>query len=325
MATNAPPLTYTDNLAATNTSLPHTTSIDSLYLFAVDSMPDSLKNRKPVMPYPLYHTLFNQARLNYAVSEKLPLYGPDSVVVEELAADSVLQRIDLKIEYNLQPLRPHRPSDVALLSVFLGILGIFTYIRHTLDNTWGRLFEAFWNPNLARQFYEDYSHQNSFSEWLLTLNGMLVMGLGYFLILKNYVSQLPLPHDLLMIATMGGVGLLISAKLFSFTVIAWIIPSVRELLRFFRFTYRIILGLSALLLMPFLLAAAFSPPTIAQPFALLSVVLMLFVVLFIAFRGLLIAKEVIFDNKFHFLTYLCTLEIVPILILIKLLQNFTAF
>ena len=311
-----------DSMAAGTLSFwPDSAAQNRPYVFAVDSMPDSIKNKKPTYPFVLYRTIFNQARLNYAISEKLPIYAADSAIIEELAADSILQRIGLKVEYDLQPLRPRPHSDAALLCVFLGIMAVFTYVRRSFDNMWPYLFEAFWNPNLARQFYEEYSYQNSLSEWLLTLNGMVVMGMAWFLIIKNYIPVLPLPQDLFMAVTILGVSAIISIKLFSFKLIAWVLPSLADLLRFFRFTCRIILGLSAMLLTPVLLMVAFSPQSIAQPIALLFLVLMLFVLLFIAFRGLLVAKEVIFDNKFHFLVYLCTLEAVPILLLIKLLRN----
>ena len=84
-------------------------------------------------------------------------------------------------------------------------------------------------------------------------------------------------------------------------------------------TFNIFLGL---ILIPLNLIIAFGPEKIAVPLIYVGLVFIGILALLRTFRGFLIATSYIQSNLFHFLLYLCTFEILPILLLIKIIGNF---
>ncbi len=84
-------------------------------------------------------------------------------------------------------------------------------------------------------------------------------------------------------------------------------------------TFNIFIGI---ILIPFNLIIAFGPVKTAIPLIYLGLIIIGILALLRTFRGFLIASTYIQSNLFHFLLYLCTFEILPILLLIKIIGNF---
>lgn len=77
-----------------------------------------------------------------------------------------------------------------------------------------------------------------------------------------------------------------------------------------------------IILIPLNLIIAFGPQNIAVPLIYITIVFIGLLLLLRSFRGILIATRYISSNLFHFLLYLCAFEILPILLLIKVVGNF---
>ena len=84
-------------------------------------------------------------------------------------------------------------------------------------------------------------------------------------------------------------------------------------------TFNIFVGI---ILIPFNLIIAFGPENSAVPLIYVGLVIIGILSLLRTFRGFLIASTYIQSNLFHFLLYICTFEILPILLLIKIIGNF---
>ena len=77
-----------------------------------------------------------------------------------------------------------------------------------------------------------------------------------------------------------------------------------------------------IVLIPLNLIIAFGPEKIAVSLIYLTVVIVGLLLVLRSFRGLLISSRWISGNIFHFLLYLCAFEILPILLLIKVIGSF---
>lgn len=77
-----------------------------------------------------------------------------------------------------------------------------------------------------------------------------------------------------------------------------------------------------IMLIPMNLIIAFGPEKTAIPFIYISVIILGVLYLLRSFRGILISSRNISSNFFHFFLYLCAFEILPILLLIKVIENF---
>ena len=66
---------------------------------------------------------------------------------------------------------------------------------------------------------------------------------------------------------------------------------------------------------------AYAPQTMTSSLVYAAIGLVGLVYLFRSLRGLFIANRFLLFHKFHFLLYICTVEIAPIIIFLKLLQT----
>lgn len=79
--------------------------------------------------------------------------------------------------------------------------------------------------------------------------------------------------------------------------------------------------LIGLILAPVNVFLAYAEPEIAQKIVIMGSILILFIYLFRALRSLTLVQNYIFSNFFHFLLYLCAVEIAPVLLLLKIIND----
>lgn len=84
-------------------------------------------------------------------------------------------------------------------------------------------------------------------------------------------------------------------------------------------TFNLFIGI---VLIPLNLIIAFGEENIAVPLIYLTTVVIALLIVLRSFRGLLISSRWISSNLFHFFLYLCAFEILPILLLIKVIGGF---
>jgi len=101
------------------------------------------------------------------------------------------------------------------------------------------------------------------------------------------------------------------------SVLGYIFPieKVSSLYNFTLIVFAINLGL---FLLPFNLLIAFGPDSLKPGIFYLSAVLIGLVIAFRSLRALFQSSRLVFENKFHFFLYLCTIEIAPVVVLLKL-------
>jgi len=80
-----------------------------------------------------------------------------------------------------------------------------------------------------------------------------------------------------------------------------------------------------LFLLPINLILCYIPVNFIQFFLVLGIILVSSIFMFRAITGLILGSKYIFAANFHFLLYLCTIEIAPFLVLLKLIIVLTGF
>jgi len=103
-------------------------------------------------------------------------------------------------------------------------------------------------------------------------------------------------------------------------VIREVFPIQKEIAEY-NFTITLFLSILGLILMPCSLILGFAPETMATISLYFIGIVTVLVLGYLAFRALLIGSKFLSTNRFHFFMYLCTVEIAPLLILIKVVKN----
>jgi len=143
-------------------------------------------------------------------------------------------------------------------------------------------------------------------------------GLLIFLISEHF-SSVNLDVNLLTISAV--IGLIYLIRHAALTLLAQTYP-IRKAILQFSFTILIFNLFLGLILFPLNLFIAFSPDIFKEYFIYSSLILIILFYISRQLRGLFIAMPYIFSYKFHFLLYLCTIEIAPLAVLYKFFQPY---
>ena len=210
-----------------------------------------------------------------------------------------------------QEATPNRNFHFIYFSTLLVLLTIlFSLFRSTIQN----YYKAYWNDNILKLMHRQRP------AWKLS---SILWYLFFFLNLAVFLSQwiyylqpegysLPMITWWLTLATTG----LVLLKHLTISIIGGIFPLSKEtgLYNFTIMVFGIILGL---FLLPFNLLIAFGPAGLKPGIFYLAALLILAHLIFRSMRALFQTSRLWQRNKFHFFLYLCTVEIAPVIVLLK--------
>lgn len=222
------------------------------------------------------------------------------------------------LSFDIQPVHRKDPPTF-LFYLFLMVAGIVAYTRTAYNNYTKKIDESFWNVSLAKQFFKDYNHNNLLLNILLSINIVLTLSLLAYVTIK-YFEKLPdVSNQLIFLITTVVTTLYILGRRVILSAMAIVLP-LSSTIKFYLFNLKIVNASLILVLLPPLVVFAFATePT--QTLAWLFVVGILIMFLcYLLYRGLVIAEKIWTVYKFHFFLYLCVFELLPLIILYKLIE-----
>lgn len=214
-----------------------------------------------------------------------------------------------KVDVN--PLGTLKFAIIILLLGFLAI--IMTRFRSEVQD----IYKAFLNQNLMSLLYREKGTILRLPYVLLYTLSIFSVGTMIFLTTNVFGIKIVGSNLTSLIICLVGAAAIYLGRHISLRVLAYIFPFSKEL-KFYSFSIAIFNFVIGIVLLPFIIFIAFAASnthTILLYTALFSVSILY---IFRIIRSLLITNKYLTHNKFHFFMYLCTVEIAPILILLKL-------
>ncbi len=209
-------------------------------------------------------------------------------------------------------------NDRSFLSIVAGILIIISTVLIVLyRSVVSQIYRAFLNDNILKLKQRE---QGSFLHLsLIALYFLFFLNAGFFcyLIAKNFGPPIQDQWQTLAFCTLGVSGIFMLKHLF-LRLLGVIFPISKEL-RQYSFTIVVFNITIGLLLLPLNLLTALGPSGSSKYLIYSTLGIIALIYCFRFMRSLLIASRHISLNKFHFFMYLCTVEIAPTLVLVKLL------
>jgi Domain of unknown function (DUF4271) len=241
-------------------------------------------------------------------------------VVPHKAPTSAVQEPKVKNKKGKLELRPQpytrKVFVLGLLFSLVAFLGLtFSLRRAVASKTW----QAFFSNNFLKQAQRDYSGMiGAAPYYLLYVHFIINLGLFVFLTIRAFTGNQfnSFPFMLLCIGAVGG-GYLLKHLVVSVSGSLFDAKEQASQYNFLILVFSCILGLF-LLPANFFLALRENTSTIL-PFWVASMILVFYV--FRWFRSVGLFGSFVAKNLFHFLLYLCAVEILPAAILIKMLLN----
>ncbi|MDX1942210.1 MAG: DUF4271 domain-containing protein [Saprospiraceae bacterium] len=207
-----------------------------------------------------------------------------------------------------------------LFIMVMGILLTLTLLMTVMRSFFRRAYEAFLTDNMMNQVYRD---RESVGPWpFLVLYAFFFINGGLFIyfLAKYFNFYLPGGHFLQWAYCTAGLGGLFLIKHLLLNIIGFTFPTEKEvrLYSFLIVVFGIVLGL---VLTPINILLAYGPKSLSPILIFGTLGLIVLVYAFRYVRSLFIAERFLLFHRFHFLLYICTVEIAPVMILVKLILN----
>ena len=207
-----------------------------------------------------------------------------------------------------------------LFWVLLTVLLIFTSIFRISRDRIGKMYSSFLNENFMRQTHRMNQGRFSFIYLILYLFAFVNVGIFTFLSLYSFDITIP-PTFQMLLLLIGLVALILLIKHLILSLVGYIFPVNKEI-SLYSFTIMVFWTLIGLFLLPINIIIAYAPALVGKFVIYGAVGAIIAIYLFRAIRGFSIGSKYLMSNTFHFFIYLCTIEILPVVVLLKLIQSY---
>jgi hypothetical protein len=228
-----------------------------------------------------------------------------------------------RVERQQKPLSAKEKEDVYRRFIFITILLmmiIMTLVVTLFRILIAKIWKAFLNDNLLNQLQREQSSGITLAYSILYVLFFINAGIFAFLTCKYFGLELARTNVGGLFLLIGGIAAFFLAKHLILRLLTFIFPIKKEMSTY-QFTiviFNIVLGLFLAIAVLFF---AYAPSESTKYLMYGSLGLIAIAYLFRNLRGMFIANRFLSRHKFHFLLYLCAVEIAPIAVILKLLMS----
>ena len=201
------------------------------------------------------------------------------------------------------------------LTFFLAFLKFF-YTRY-----FNNLFRVFFNTSIRQTQLADQLFQAKLPSFILNIFFAISAGIFIWLLFKYYHPPRLLSNQLLLPFCIAGVGILYFIKYCFIKFLGWM-SGMQQAADNYIFVIFLINKITGIILIPFIVLLAFAMPLWINSIAMFSVLVMglFFLSRYVKTFGILEYRFPL--QPFHFLIYITGVEILPILIVYKLVVDY---
>ena len=204
---------------------------------------------------------------------------------------------------------------------FMGMLVLLTISFTLFRNSFAKAWRAFLNDNMLTQIHRE---QGSIAHFpYLLMNLIFFVNLALFIMSAAHIFDLQLMDRSnweIFFILLGAIIVIFVLKHLLIKIIANVFPLSKEM-RLYAFTITIFCAILGLFLIPLNALLAYAPDNLIISTFWISIGVVLLTYLFRALRSFFIGGRYLASHQFHFLLYICAVEIAPLLILIRLILN----
>jgi hypothetical protein len=224
-----------------------------------------------------------------------------------------------KIEFQLSanPSAVLQRIDFGVTTLVLLTLAFFMTL---LQGPIVKVFQAFANENAFNQIYREREGRGFGVYNLLYISFLINLGVFLFYILHHFQIDFNANLVLQLGICVAGVLIAFSLKHLVLWLIGLIFPVNREVSRY-NFIMLIFGSSLGLLLGPINILLAYGPQNLHEVLIWGTISTIGLVYAFRSVRSLWLAGRIFASHQFHFLLYICTVEIAPVLTVVKLVLN----
>lgn len=227
--------------------------------------------------------------------------------------------LDKTAIYMLADRRTRTDKD-ELFYLMAGVMFCLAFIRAGFPKYFRNLFVVFSQTNIRQKQTRDQLLQDNFASLLMNLLFFISGGL-YITLLIQQQGWTTTPFWILALASVAALILIYMGK-YLFLVFAGWVFNAKEATGSYVFLVFLVNKIMGVLLVPFILMLAFSASSVVQVSLLLSVIMVGLLFLYRYFVSFNAIRSRLKVHLLHFFLYLCAVEVLPLLLIYKLLVNY---
>jgi hypothetical protein len=229
--------------------------------------------------------------------------------------------IETKEQVSHELVLPSRPvaqpqQDWFTIMVIISVVLIAT-VRHTFGNYLGNLFQGFLNYSTSSRMFREQNVSLSQGEIRLEIFSYLVNSLYFYQIVQYFNLNLPFDGYIKFAFALGLVFLFFLVKKILYKAVGFVFENTIETSEFL-FNFGNYIRITGIVVLPFVLLIAWAPFPTPYPLFATGLTTISILYLILIWRGIRIFLKKQFSIFYLFL-YLCTLEIIPLLVVLKLI------
>lgn len=219
---------------------------------------------------------------------------------------------------NIQPKTIEVRTKRFIFSIVILDLILVAIVMTLLRNFFQKSYNSFINDNLLSQIFRERQAGTLIPFLIFYVLFFYNLALFSFLLINHYELPLSMPPLTTFFYLLFGVSLVFFGKHLLLRIVGYIFPVDQEL-RKYSFTIMIFAIITGFFLLLVNLLIAYGPDNMTKYVIYISLIIIGIIYLFRSLRGLFIANKYLWFHKFHFLLYICTVEIAPAIIMLKLI------
>lgn len=208
-------------------------------------------------------------------------------------------------------------KDVVFYSV-IALLLFFAFIRNSFSRYISDLFSSYFRTTVRQRQIKEQLLQSPLPSLLFNVFFVISTAVFLSLLLEHFGLATQLPFWLLVVYSAVAVAVIYGGKFLLLKFFGWVFQQsdATDTYIFVVFSTNKILGIS---LLPFTILLAFTYGAVNAAAVTLSIIVIVGLFLYRFFLSYISINQTISINFFHFLLYLTAFEIVPVLLINKLL------
>lgn len=221
--------------------------------------------------------------------------------------------------YRLTEYKVHTSKD-ELFYLMAGVLFFLAFVKAGFSRYFRNLFVLFFRTSLRQKQTRDQLLQDNFASLLTNVLFFISAGL-YITLLVQEMGWSRYSFWILAAASAITLLLIYVGKYLFLLFSGWVF-NAREAAGSYIFMVFMVNKVMGVVLVPFLLLLSFAKPQIAKHSITVSLAVIGILFIYRYFVSFTTIRARLRVNVFHFLLYLCSVEILPLLLIYKLLLNY---
>lgn len=207
-----------------------------------------------------------------------------------------------------------------LFSIVVSVLILLTILVVLSRSLLSKIYQAFFNDIILKTLYRERGSLTASVYIGLYILFLLNLSVFAFLALYNFNKIFNHSETFTLLYSIAAIVVLFVGKHLILNLLSFIFPIEKEI-NLYGFTIMIFSIIVGLILAPINVFLAYSDAETAKWIIIGTSITILGIYIFRSLRSLILAQSYIIQNFFHFVVYICAVEIAPVLILLKIVSN----